>query len=207
MRMDTDAPLSAADLVNRAEPDELVHILRAYGEEPRAPKVVRAILDARPDRDDGAARRRGALGRVLARGSEDAVAGVPGAPHRGQRRARRAGARARRRAAGAEDGRAARRHRVSLARRPPRQAVPPLRQLRGRARPRSLRQPPHAVGPRHAQADHGERRRDRREPPRPQRPPPHRQRSATPKRRGSARPIRIRNPLNAPGALRPAARS
>ena len=48
MRMDTDAPLSAADLVNRAEPDELVHILRAYGEEPRAPKIVRAILDARP---------------------------------------------------------------------------------------------------------------------------------------------------------------
>ncbi|MEP0547132.1 MAG: 16S rRNA (cytosine(1402)-N(4))-methyltransferase RsmH [Rhodothermales bacterium] len=48
MRMDTDAPLSAADLVNRAEPDELVHILRAYGEEPRASKVVRAILDARP---------------------------------------------------------------------------------------------------------------------------------------------------------------
>ncbi len=48
MRMDTDAPLSAADLVNRAEPDELVHILRAYGEEPRASKIVRAILDARP---------------------------------------------------------------------------------------------------------------------------------------------------------------
>jgi 16S rRNA (cytosine1402-N4)-methyltransferase len=48
MRMDTDAPLSAADLVNRAEPDELVRILRAYGEEPRAPRIVRAILAARP---------------------------------------------------------------------------------------------------------------------------------------------------------------
>lgn len=48
MRMDTDAPFSAADLVNRAEPDELVHILRAYGEEPRAPRIVRAILAARP---------------------------------------------------------------------------------------------------------------------------------------------------------------
>lgn len=48
MRMDTAAPFSAADLVNRAEPDELVHILRAYGEEPRAPRIVRAILDRRP---------------------------------------------------------------------------------------------------------------------------------------------------------------
>ena len=48
MRMDTDAPFSAADLVNRAEPDELVHILRAYGEEPRAPKIVRVILERRP---------------------------------------------------------------------------------------------------------------------------------------------------------------
>ena len=48
MRMDTDAPFSAADLVNRAEPDELVHILRAYGEEPRAPRIVRVLLDRRP---------------------------------------------------------------------------------------------------------------------------------------------------------------
>ncbi|MEM1041078.1 MAG: 16S rRNA (cytosine(1402)-N(4))-methyltransferase RsmH [Bacteroidota bacterium] len=48
MRMDTGAPLTAADLVNRAEPEELVHILRAYGEEPRAPKIVRALVKARP---------------------------------------------------------------------------------------------------------------------------------------------------------------
>ena len=54
MRMDTDAPFSAADIVNRAEPDELVHILRAYGEEPRASKIVRAILDARPIETTGA---------------------------------------------------------------------------------------------------------------------------------------------------------
>ena len=40
--------IAAADLVNRAEPDELIHILRAYGEEPRAPKIVRVILDRRP---------------------------------------------------------------------------------------------------------------------------------------------------------------
>ena len=48
MRMDPDAPFSAADLVNRAEPDELIHILRAYGEEPRAPRIVRTLLDRRP---------------------------------------------------------------------------------------------------------------------------------------------------------------
>jgi 16S rRNA (cytosine1402-N4)-methyltransferase len=54
MRMDTDAPLTAADLVNRAEPDELVHILRAYGEEPRAPRIVRAMLAARPVDTTGA---------------------------------------------------------------------------------------------------------------------------------------------------------
>lgn len=48
MRMDTDAPFSASDLVNRAEPDELIHILRAYGEEPRAPRIVRVLLDRRP---------------------------------------------------------------------------------------------------------------------------------------------------------------
>ncbi len=48
MRMDPDAPLAAADLVNRAEPEELVHLLRAYGEEPRAPKIVRALVAARP---------------------------------------------------------------------------------------------------------------------------------------------------------------
>ncbi len=48
MRMDTDAPLTAADLVNRAEPEDLIHIFRAYGEEPRAPKIVRALIEARP---------------------------------------------------------------------------------------------------------------------------------------------------------------
>ncbi len=48
MRMDTDASVTAAEIVNQAEPEELIHILRAYGEEPRAPKIVRALVAARP---------------------------------------------------------------------------------------------------------------------------------------------------------------
>ncbi len=48
MRMDTAASLTAAEIVNEAEPAELVHLLRAYGEEPRAPKIVRALVAARP---------------------------------------------------------------------------------------------------------------------------------------------------------------
>lgn len=48
MRMDPDQPHSAADLVNDAEPGELVRILRSYGEERFATRIVRAIVDARP---------------------------------------------------------------------------------------------------------------------------------------------------------------
>ncbi len=38
---------TAADLVNRAQYDELVRILREYGEEPLAGRIARAIVDAR----------------------------------------------------------------------------------------------------------------------------------------------------------------
>jgi 16S rRNA (cytosine1402-N4)-methyltransferase len=48
MRMDPDLPRSAADLVNDAEPGELVRVLRTYGEERFATRIVRAIVDARP---------------------------------------------------------------------------------------------------------------------------------------------------------------
>src|SRR5690606_9744623 len=125
-------------------------------------------------RDDGPARRRRARGRALQGRGQEPRARLPGPPHRRQRRARRARAGARRRAPRAEAGRPDRRHRLPLARRSPRQAVPPLRQLRGRARARLLRQPADAVGAGHPQADHRERRRGRREPARPERPPPHR---------------------------------
>jgi 16S rRNA (cytosine1402-N4)-methyltransferase len=47
LRMDTDAPLSAADIVNTADEAELVRIFFEYGEEPNARRIVRAILKAR----------------------------------------------------------------------------------------------------------------------------------------------------------------
>jgi 16S rRNA (cytosine1402-N4)-methyltransferase len=43
MRMDTRLPISAADLVNTLSHDELVRILREYGEEHRAGAIARAI--------------------------------------------------------------------------------------------------------------------------------------------------------------------
>ncbi len=43
MRMDASAPLTAADLVNGADPAELIRIFREYGEEPAARRVALAI--------------------------------------------------------------------------------------------------------------------------------------------------------------------
>ena len=48
MRMDTRQELTAADVVNTYAEDELVRILRSYGEEPKAFKMARAIEAARP---------------------------------------------------------------------------------------------------------------------------------------------------------------
>ncbi|MGH7196286.1 MAG: 16S rRNA (cytosine(1402)-N(4))-methyltransferase RsmH [Candidatus Saccharimonadales bacterium] len=48
MRMDPTTGFSAADLVNKASVDELIRILREYGEEPKAPKIAQAIVRARP---------------------------------------------------------------------------------------------------------------------------------------------------------------
>ena len=53
MRMDQRQATTAADLINSLSEDDLVNILRKYGEEPRARKVARAIIDERPvDRTD-----------------------------------------------------------------------------------------------------------------------------------------------------------
>lgn len=49
MRMDQGAP-DAADLVNRADADDLAAIFRAYGEEPAARRIARAIVAARADK-------------------------------------------------------------------------------------------------------------------------------------------------------------
>ncbi len=48
MRFDTTQSLTAGELVNEARQEELAEILARYGEEPRARRVARAIVAARP---------------------------------------------------------------------------------------------------------------------------------------------------------------
>lgn len=48
MRMDPTSGESAAELLERLDLDALTQILREYGEEPRARRIARAILDGRP---------------------------------------------------------------------------------------------------------------------------------------------------------------
>lgn len=48
MRMDQQNGFTAYDLVNKASKDELMRILREYGEEPRAARIAQAIIEARP---------------------------------------------------------------------------------------------------------------------------------------------------------------
>jgi 16S rRNA (cytosine1402-N4)-methyltransferase len=48
MRMDQGQSLDAATVVNTYDVDELVRILRTYGEEPRAKTIAHAIVEARP---------------------------------------------------------------------------------------------------------------------------------------------------------------
>jgi 16S rRNA (cytosine1402-N4)-methyltransferase len=48
MRMDDTQALTAADVVNNYDEAELVRILRVYGEEPRANKIARLIVEHRP---------------------------------------------------------------------------------------------------------------------------------------------------------------
>jgi 16S rRNA (cytosine1402-N4)-methyltransferase len=48
MRYDPDAPVTAADLVNKLSEAELAEIIRRYGEEPRARRIAREIVRARP---------------------------------------------------------------------------------------------------------------------------------------------------------------
>ncbi len=50
MRMDTQSPLTARELVNTASCDELRRILYEYGEERYAPQIARAICAARESR-------------------------------------------------------------------------------------------------------------------------------------------------------------
>jgi 16S rRNA (cytosine1402-N4)-methyltransferase len=47
MRMDRDEPLTAREIVNKADPRELKRILRLYGEELQAGRIARAIAEKR----------------------------------------------------------------------------------------------------------------------------------------------------------------
>lgn len=48
MRMDQDQGEDAADLVNRLDVGDLIRLLSRYGEEPKAPRIAHALVDARP---------------------------------------------------------------------------------------------------------------------------------------------------------------
>lgn len=48
MRMDQQQELSASDVVNTYSEDELVQILREYGEEPKAKRIAKLIVEHRP---------------------------------------------------------------------------------------------------------------------------------------------------------------
>ena len=48
MRMDPDQPISAAEMLDTISEADLIQVLRKYGEEPRARRIARAILDGRP---------------------------------------------------------------------------------------------------------------------------------------------------------------
>lgn len=54
MRMDTTQSLTAAEVVNEWDQAELVRIIRAYGEEPRARAIARTIVAGRPWTDASA---------------------------------------------------------------------------------------------------------------------------------------------------------
>lgn len=59
MRMDQSGAKTAADLLEELDLPSLIRILREYGEEPDAPRIARAILDAKP-------KTTGALAQVVA---------------------------------------------------------------------------------------------------------------------------------------------
>ncbi|HUG40487.1 MAG TPA: 16S rRNA (cytosine(1402)-N(4))-methyltransferase RsmH [Longimicrobiales bacterium] len=50
MRMGVEVWLTAADVLNRYEEDELVRVLREYGEEPRARPIARRVVGRREER-------------------------------------------------------------------------------------------------------------------------------------------------------------
>ena len=73
MRFDTSRGVPAAELLATLDAAELTALFRRYGEEPQAPRIARAIVDAREDRADrdrrGAGRARRARRPAATRGS------------------------------------------------------------------------------------------------------------------------------------------
>ncbi len=53
MRFSPDQPVTASDLVNSLSERELADLIRRYGEEPRARRIARAIVKARPVQTTG----------------------------------------------------------------------------------------------------------------------------------------------------------
>ena len=173
MRFDTSRGVPAAELLASLDTAELTALFRRYGEEPKAPRIARAIVDARRSR-------RSPRPRSSPRSSNASLPPNPRQPrrthpatrvfqalaHRRQRGARRAPGRPRRGARPAPTGRPARRPELPLARGPHRQALLPGRAARlhlpARAAGLRLRpEPPPAT--RDQSVAHPDRRRDRRQ--------------------------------------------
>ena len=110
MRMDPDAPLTAADVLNTYDEKALARILREFGEERFASRIAAEIVRGAPAHPFATT---GELVELLYDGDPGArpphrwasgQADLPGAAHRGQRRTRLAARRAARRAGRALGG-------------------------------------------------------------------------------------------------------
>jgi 16S rRNA (cytosine1402-N4)-methyltransferase len=75
MRFDPEGDITAEDIVNRSSEGELTRVIAEYGEEPRARRISRAIVRARPIRTTA----------HLARVVEGAVVGGRGRTHKATR--------------------------------------------------------------------------------------------------------------------------
>ena len=181
MRFDTTRGVPASELLATLDADELTALFRRYGEEPKAGRIARAIVDARRTAPVATAEDLAALvERVVAAEPAPAApdpsrdARLPGAPDRGQRGARRAPGGPRGRGRPAPARRPARRPQLPLARGPHRQALLRRRaaRLRLSARAAGLRlrpePPPAPPDPPSVTPTRG---RGRGQPTRPQRPP------------------------------------
>ena len=87
MRMDTDARLTAADVVNSYDQADLAEMLQANSDERFARRIAKAIIEARPIEGTFAGRDRRVShpGRSPANRGPSGQAHLSSDPHRGQR--------------------------------------------------------------------------------------------------------------------------